>query len=111
MYGFRQTRKIVNNKLVHNLKRFGYEPVVLTLGLRKCNTRNTKNTLGDDNFGICYNSKANADHLIVALQQICIITIDWKGYSYCELALNWDYENQLVEISIPGYMTMCYIKI
>ncbi len=71
----------------------------------KHNTRKTKFCLCVDNFGIQYHSKADANHLIQALTNFYDVTIDWSGKHYCDLTLDWDYENGFVDISMPGYIT------
>ena len=31
--------------------------------------------------------------------------MDWNGNNYCGLKLDWNYQKQYVDISIPGYVT------
>ena len=41
------------------------------------------------------------------------ITIDWEGNIYCGLTLEWDYNKQTMNTSIPGYIqkTLYQVKI
>jgi endonuclease I len=32
------------------------------------------------------------------------ISSDWTGSAYCVFKINWDYENGIVELSMPGYI-------
>jgi hypothetical protein len=57
-----------------------------------------------DDFGIKYINDDNVKHLIASLKTMYTLTEDWKGNLYCRIALNWDYVNRTVEISMPGYI-------
>ena len=54
--------------------------------------------------GIQYLSKADADHLIDAIQDTYEFSIDWKGTQYCGLTLAWNYPKGYFDISMPGYV-------
>ena len=69
----------------------------------KHKTRKTVFCLCVDDFGIQYHNKADANHLVNALQQYYKITIDWAGQNYCGLHLQWNYTERYVDISMPGY--------
>jgi hypothetical protein len=58
-----------------------------------------------DDFGVKYESLANAHHLIKALEQHYTVSKDWTGGMYCGITLKWDYLHKHVDISIPGYIT------
>ena len=46
-----------------------------------------------DDFGIKYEGKEHADHLIAALKRHYEkITIDWKGELYVGITLEWNYD-------------------
>ena len=32
-------------------------------------------------------------------------SIDWEGSLYCEITLDWNYEERYLDISMPGYVT------
>ena len=64
-----------------------------------------------DDFGIKYESQDDTQHLIAALQKFYKITIDWTGKHYCGLTLDWDFEQQFVDISMTGYITVLLTRI
>ena len=68
MYGLKEAGVIAFDQLVQKIKRFGYEPMPQTPGLWRHTSHKTTFTLGVENFGIQYFSKADADHLIDAIQ-------------------------------------------
>ena len=57
-----------------------------------------------DDFGVKYFSKADAQHLIDALEADYKLTIDWTGALYCGLTLDWHYDKGYVDVSMPGYV-------
>ena len=65
IYGLSQSGYLSNQDLIKNLAPFGYHPVKRTPGLWKHETRQTTFTLvvDDDDFGVQYFSKEDADHL------------------------------------------------
>jgi hypothetical protein len=42
------------------------------------------------------------DHLIASLNSTYKHTKDWRGNLYCGISLDWDYINQMIDISMPG---------
>jgi hypothetical protein len=76
----------------------------LTAGLWRHKTKPTTFTLCVDDFGVQYFSKADAQHLISAIESTYECSIDWAGTQYCGLTLEWDYPNQHVNMSMPGYV-------
>jgi hypothetical protein len=62
-------------------------------------------TLVVDNFGVKYVSKDNVNHLINSIKKDYTLTEDWLGGDlYCGIQLDWDYNKQTVDISMPGYV-------
>jgi hypothetical protein len=60
-------------------------------------------TLIVDDFGIHYEGKQHAHHLIAALKQdYKAVTTDWDGTLFCGITLNWDYQARF--LSMPGYV-------
>jgi hypothetical protein len=104
MYGLKEAGVIAFDQLVRKLAPFGYEPMPLTAGLWRHKTKRTTFTLCVDDFGVQYFSKADAQHLISAIESTYECSIDWHGTQYCGLTLDWDYPNQHVDISMPGYV-------
>ena len=42
----------------------------------------------DDDFGVKYVGRENAEHLAAALKKHCPISEDWDGRLYCGIQLN-----------------------
>ena len=67
-------------------------------------------TLVVNNFGVKYVGKEHADHLINAIKGTYKCTEDWKGELYCGISLKWDYEEQTLDFSMPGYIKEVLVK-
>ncbi len=52
----------------------------------------------------------DAKHLIKALKQDYMITIDWGATKYIRLAINWDYNKGQVHVQMPGYLDKAFLK-
>eukprot|EP00957_Ditylum_brightwellii_P011867 894302-Ditylum_brightwellii.AAC.1 len=104
MYGLPQAGKIANDQLIKHLAKFGYSPAQHTPVLWKHKDRDISFCLVVDDFGIKYTNKNNLQHLIRVLQQLYTITIDRNINLFCGITLRWDYENQTVDLSRPGYI-------
>ena len=57
-----------------------------------------------------FSRKKDAINLFEALKERIKISIDWKGKDYCGLHLKWDYNEQTLQVSIPGYIKKVLIK-
>jgi hypothetical protein len=112
MYGLPQAGIIAHEQLKQHLKPHGYEPCKCTPGLWRHRARDIRFCLVVDDFGVKYKTKADAQHLIDALQEKYETTIDWKGSLFCGITLDWNYkENERsVSLSMPGYISKCLNK-
>jgi hypothetical protein len=54
-----------------------------------------------DDFGVKFQDKADALHLIAALKTHYEITVDWEGKPVCGISLDWDYTKRTVDLSMP----------
>ena len=104
MYGLKQAAILAYNQLVKRLAKHGYFPMKSSNGLWKHKTNSIMFALCVDDFGVKYNSKQDLDHLIDALKQHYEITIDMEGKNFCGLTLEWHYNSEYVDISMPGYV-------
>jgi hypothetical protein len=104
MYGLPQAGKLANDQLCQFLEPHGYLPCPVTPGLFKDTNSDLMFTLVVDDFGVRYTNNADVDKLIAVLQQHYKLTTDWTGARYIGLTLAWDYDNQIVDISMPGYI-------
>jgi hypothetical protein len=102
MYGLKQAGIIANQLLTKHLAKFGYHPTPRTPGLWRHRTRNIAFALVVDDFK--YVGKQHADHLLATLNELYTVAMDWTGTLCCGLAIKWNYEQQFVDISMPGYV-------
>ena len=110
MYGLKQAAILAYENLVKNLSKFGYEPIEQTDSFWRHKNRPTKFCLFIDDFGVKYFDKADINHLISSLQHNYKLSTDFSGYNYYELTINWNYANQFVDISMPGYIEKALTK-
>jgi hypothetical protein len=103
VWGLPQVGILANKKLRRKLAPFGYHKCVDTPGLWKHESQLLTFTLVVDDFGMKYENKEDADHLIASIKCTYKLTKDWTGNLYCGISLDWDYVNQTVDISMPQY--------
>jgi hypothetical protein len=60
--------------------------------------------IASDDFGVKYVGKEHAMHLIESIKKTYTLTKDWTGNIYCGISLEWDYINQIINISMPNYI-------
>jgi hypothetical protein len=104
MYGLPQAGILTNGLLQHNLAKDGYRPTTQTQGLWTHDTRPITFSLVVDDFGVKYVGQEHAEHLMACIKKIYNISSDWNGTAYCGLALDWDYKNRTVYLSMHGYI-------
>jgi hypothetical protein len=104
IYGLPQAGILANKLLRQRLRPFGYFEVAHTPGLWKHISRPIQFTLTVDDFGIKYEGREHADHLINALRTHYNLKEDWDGALYCGISLKWDYHHRHVDISMPAYV-------
>jgi hypothetical protein len=95
---------LANKRLLRKLAPFGYYECVNTPGLWTHKTRPISFTLVVDDFGVKYANQEDVEHLIASIKQMYTLTKDWTGDLYCSIILEWDYDNRMVDISMPGYV-------
>ena len=104
MYGLKQAAILAFEFLVQNLSNYGYKPVPHSLSIWTHETRPISFCLCVDDFGIKYFNKEDAQHLLSSLQNHYTVTTDWEGKNFCGLTLDWNYDKQFVDISMPKYI-------
>ena len=104
VWGLPQAGILANKRLRCKLAPFGYFEHRSTPRLWTHVSRPISFTLVVDDFGVKYVNKADADHLVASIKSTYTLSEDWTGNLYCGIALNWDYENRTVDISMPGYI-------
>ena len=104
MYGLKQAAILAYQQLKKRLEEGGYYHVENTAGLWKHKTRKTTLALCVDDFGVKYFNDDDLTHLIKTLQKNYVISVDKTGQNYCGLTFNWNYTQQYVDVSMPGYI-------
>jgi hypothetical protein len=110
MYGLPQAGILANKLLAKRLACHGYFQTRHTPGLWKHISRPLQFALVVDDFAIGYVAKEDAQHLIAALKQDYVITIDWEGKLFSGITLDWDYDKRTVDLSMPGYVQAALTK-
>jgi hypothetical protein len=107
VWGLPQAGILANKRLRRKLAPFGYVEHTKTPGLWYHATRPISFTLVVDDFGVKYVNKEDVDHLVASIKSTYMLTEDWSGNLYCGsgIRLNWDYDAQTIDISMPGYIT------
>ena len=57
-----------------------------------------------NDFGVNYSGKEHVLHQKASLEDKYKVTIYWEGKSYIGMALKWDYEKCMVQLSISVYV-------
>ena len=105
IYGLPQAGKLAQDRLVGHLAKHGYEPTTNSPCLFKHTTRPIMFTLVADDFCIKFTEgREHAEHLITALQELYIMTVDWTGTKYVGMTIKFDRANRTVTISMPDYV-------
>ena len=74
-------------------------------------TRPVQFSLVVDDFGVKYEGKENAEHLINAIKSEGYkLSIDWEGTKYCGITLKWNYDLRTLTISMPGYVQKMLLR-
>ena len=92
MYGLKQAGRIASDRLKEHLAKDGYVPCALTPGLFTHVSRKIKFALCVDDFGVKYERKADALHLIACLNKLYTVSEDWTGGLYLGMTLEWNYD-------------------
>ena len=100
----KQAAKLARDQLINHLKPYGYYPTKEAQNIWAHVSRPTKFCLCVDDFGIKYFSEQDATHLIEALKDAYEITIDKKGENFCGLSLEWNYQEEYVDVCMNNYV-------
>ena len=106
MYGLAQAGLLANELLDKRLVNHGFNQTPHNPGLWKHHTNSIQFALVVDDFGIKYENKQDAQDLINALKRNYeAVSVDWDGELFCGINIEWDYQNGMVDLSMPGYIT------
>ncbi len=95
----------IRKLLEQRLNTHGYSQSKAVPGLWTHRTRPISFTLVVDDFGVKYQGREHALHLINILKQNYEIAEDWTGSKYIGITFDWDYANRRVHLSMPGYVS------
>jgi hypothetical protein len=104
IYGLPQAGKLAQDRLIAHLATHGYHLTPNTPCLFRHDTYPTAFTLVVDDFGIKYAKKEHADHLLNALRELYIMTVDWEGSSYIGIKIDYDKQARTISLSMPNYV-------
>jgi hypothetical protein len=104
MYGLPQAGRLANDLLAKRLAKHGYFQSPTTAGLWKHTSRPIQFTLIVDDFGLKYVGKEHALHLLDAIRQDYQCSTNSTGSLYADITLNWNYTNNTLRISMPGFV-------
>jgi hypothetical protein len=99
MYDLSQAGALANALLKQHLELHGYFECTHTPGLWQHWTRPIMFALVVNDFGIQYTGKEHAEHLLeTLLRDYEAVTVDWGGSLFCGITLDWNYEEQHVNL-------------
>ena len=104
MYVLPQSGIFSNKLLKKRLAKQGCHELPHTPGLFRHETQQVWFTIVVGDFGIKYVAEENAKHLLGVLKEFYKMEEDWTGSLYCGITLDWNYEKQYVDISMPNYV-------
>ena len=104
MNGLPQAGKIAHGLLKKRLSKAGYHPTQFTPGLWKHVWRPITFNLVVDDFGIKFEGKSHANHLVSTLKKHYNITVDCKGELFVGIKLKWDYDKRTLDTHIPNFI-------
>ena len=64
----------------------------------------------DDDFGIKYKNKADADHLIDNLRRLYTLKVDWSGKQYLGFDIKFDDVARKVSLSMPLFIPKVLLR-
>jgi hypothetical protein len=105
MYGLPQAGLLAQERLIAHLATAGYHEAPDVPCLFRHATNSIAFALVVDDFGIKYNDRADADHLIATLRSLYELKVDWTGKQYLGLTIAFDSAKRTVTLSMPGYIT------
>ena len=104
MYGLPQSGSLGHDLLEQRLNQEGYFQSKIVPGFWMHKDRKIRFVLVVDDFGINFVQQGDLDQLINTLKCYYDIIVDMSGKEYVKINLNWDYENQQVNISMKPYL-------
>ena len=110
MYGLPQAGLLAQRQLEKLLAKHGYRQDKFVPCLYSHETRPINFTLVVDDFGIKYHNRDDVDHLLGALRELFVITVDWNGSKYLGITLRFDATLRTVSLSMPDYIRKALMR-
>ena len=104
MYGLPQAVILAQQLLKKSINAAGYSQSTTTPGLWTHKWSPITLTLCVDAFGVKYDGREHAQHLMDTPQENYMISHDWAGTCYLGLDMYWDYRNKRVHLSMLSYI-------
>ena len=108
IYGLKQAGRLAQLRLISHLADNGYFPAANSTCLFKHVTNGTIFTLVVDDFGVKYNTKADAMHLLDTLEKLYKIKTNWAGDHYIGFDIRFancpSTNLRTVALSMPRYL-------
>jgi hypothetical protein len=110
MYGLPQARILANKLLEQHLNAKGYYHCQHTPGLWCHVWCNIIFCLVVDDFGIKTTLREHVLHLKPALKEHYTIAMDWDGFLFCGINIDWNYPAGTVDLNMPKYIPKALLK-
>jgi hypothetical protein len=112
LYGLPEAGRLAQKQLREHLAKFGYEAPDSSPCLFSNKDKTLTFSLVVDDFGIKYKRKAD----VLALQDALTkggykFSQDWSGSKYLGFKIDWDYEKDYVDLSLPGHIKDLAVKL
>jgi hypothetical protein len=104
IYGLPQAGRLAQEKLINLLSRHGYIQAPNTPCLFRHTDHDVTFTLVVDDFGIKYQRREHALHLLAAIREEYQVTEDWSGSKYLGMTIAHNNTANTINISMPGYV-------
>ena len=108
IYGLKQAGRLAQQRLISHLAEHGYTPSEHSTCLFKHATNGNVFTLVVDDFGLKYNTKADAMHLLDTLEKLYKIKTNWAGDHYIGFDIRFGTcattHTRTVTLSMPRYL-------
>ena len=62
------------------------------------------------NFGVKYLGKKHAEHPIQTIEEKYQASLEWEGNRYCGISITWNYQKQVFDLSMTGYIQEALYK-
>jgi hypothetical protein len=110
LYGLPQAGKIAQDKLIKHLSSHGYHNTDNTPCLFNHESRDIAFTLVVDDFCIKYTEDEDLAHLLAALREAYVITVDMEGKKYVGINIEFDRVARTVTLSMPDYVRKALLR-